>query len=37
MKDELFERITQEMKEAAEQQIAEHHKIIDYDTREYPV
>ena len=37
MKDELFERITQGMKEAAEQQIAEHHKIIDYDTREYPV
>ena len=37
MKDELFERITKEMKEAAEQQIAEHHKIIDYDTREYPV
>jgi Protein of unknown function DUF262 len=37
MKDELFERITKEMKEAAEQQIADHHKIIDYDTREYPV
>lgn len=25
------------MQEAAERQIAEHHKIIDYDTREYPV
>ena len=37
MQDELFEQITPEMKEAAEQQIAEHHKIIDYDTREYPV
>jgi hypothetical protein len=37
MQDDLFEQITPEMKEAAEQQIAEHHKIIDYDTREYPV
>lgn len=37
MQEELFERITPEMKNAAEQQIAEHHKIIDYDTREYPV
>jgi len=37
MKEELFERITPEMKDAAEKQIAEHHKIIDYDTREYPV
>ncbi len=37
MKEELFDRITPEMKDAAEKQIAEHHKIIDYDTREYPV
>lgn len=37
MQEELIDRITPEMKEAAEQQIAEHHKIIDYDTREYPV
>ena len=37
MKDELFDQITPEMKDAAEEQIAEHHKIIDYDTREYPV
>lgn len=37
MQKELFDRITSEMKDAAEQQIIEHHKIIDYDTREYPV
>ncbi len=37
MKEELFDRVTPEMKDAAEKQIAEHHKIIDYDTREYPV
>lgn len=37
MQNELFEPITPEMKDAAEQQIVEHHKIIDYDTREYPV
>jgi len=29
--------IFQEDRDAAEAQIAEHHKIIDYDTREYPV
>lgn len=37
MQNDLFEQITPEMKDAAEQQIVEHHKIIDYDTREYPV
>lgn len=37
MQSDLFEQITPEMKDAAEQQIVEHHKIIDYDTREYPV
>ncbi len=37
MQNELFKQITPEMKDAAEQQIVEHHKIIDYDTREYPV
>lgn len=37
MQNDLFEQITPEMKEAAELQIVEHHKIIDYDTREYPV
>ena len=37
MNDELFASITPEMKDAAEAQISEHHKIIDYDTREYPV
>lgn len=37
MQKELIERITPEMQDAAERQIAEHHKIIDYDTREYPV
>ena len=30
-------RPTDADREAAEQQIAEHHRIIDYDTREYPV
>jgi hypothetical protein len=29
--------ITSERREAAEAQISKHHKIIDYDTREYPV
>ena len=29
MQNELFEPITPEMKDAAEQQIVEHHKIID--------
>jgi Protein of unknown function DUF262 len=29
--------ITPERRAAAEAQISEHHKIIDYDTREYPV
>jgi len=37
MQTDLFDTITPEMKDAAEQQIVEHHKIIDYDTREYPV
>lgn len=37
MQEELIERITPEMQDAAEQQIVDHHKIIDYDTREYPV
>lgn len=37
MEKELFERITPTMKEAAEKQIAEQHKTIGYDTREYPV
>ena len=36
MQNELFEPITLEMKDAAEQQIVEHHKIIDYDTRDIP-
>ena len=29
--------ITEEHKELAEGQVLEHHKTIDYDTREYPV
>ena len=29
--------ITEEHKESAEAQVLEHHKTIDYDTREYPV
>lgn len=29
--------ITEEYKELAEAQVLEHHKTIDYDTREYPV
>jgi Protein of unknown function DUF262 len=28
---------TEQQKEAAEQQVLEHHRTIDYDTREYPV
>jgi hypothetical protein len=41
--DELAEsegdvpKISDAKKEAAEEQIVEHHKTIDYDTREYPV
>jgi len=30
-------KITDAQKKAAEEQIVEHHKTIDYDTREYPV
>jgi hypothetical protein len=37
MSEELFPAITQADRDAAEVQIAAHHKIIDYDTREYPV
>lgn len=29
--------VTEQQKEAAEQQVLEHHRTIDYDTREYPV
>ena len=35
--DELFPAFSPAEIEAAEAQITEHHKIIDYDTREYPV
>lgn len=37
--DSSFDRhpITPERQEEAEQQVVEHHKTIDYDTREYPV
>jgi len=35
--DDTDRRITDALKEAAEEQIVEHHKTIDYDTREYPV
>lgn len=37
MANESVSEITQENRDAAEAQIAQHHKIIDYDTREYPV
>lgn len=37
MTEELFPSISSADRDAAEAQIAEHHKIIDYDTREYPV
>lgn len=37
MPEELLPTITQDGRDAAEAQIAAHHKIIDYDTREYPV
>lgn len=37
MSENLFPVDPQANIEAAESQIAEHHKIIDYDTREYPV
>ena len=37
MPEDSLPTITQEQRDAAEQQIVEHHKIIDYDTREYPV
>lgn len=37
MAKELPFKPTDADREAAEKQIAEHHKIIDYDTREYPV
>lgn len=37
MSEELYPEISQTNIEEAESQIAEHHKIIDYDTREYPV
>lgn len=35
--EEQLPLISAEEREAAETQISEHHKIIDYDTREYPV
>ena len=37
MSEELFPVASSANTEEAETQIAEHHKIIDYDTREYPV
>lgn len=37
MPEEILSTITPTNIEEAETQIAEHHKIIDYDTREYPV
>lgn len=37
MPEDISPTITQEQRDAAEEQIVEHHKIIDYDTREYPV
>lgn len=37
MPDELPISITQDQRDEAEEQIAAHHKIIDFDTREYPV
>ncbi len=37
MPEDLFPVDSPANIDAAESQIAEHHKIIDYDTREYPV
>lgn len=37
MPEEEVIMITNEDKEEAEAQIVQHHKIVDYDTREYPV
>lgn len=37
MPEEPIPQLTPADRDAAEAQIAEHHKIIDYDTREYPV
>jgi hypothetical protein len=37
MTEETILEISPADREAAEAQIAEHHRIIDYDTREYPV
>ncbi|MDP1592038.1 MAG: DUF262 domain-containing protein, partial [Prosthecobacter sp.] len=37
MRDELPLPITQDQRDKAEEQIVSHHKIIDFDTREYPV
>ena len=37
MSEEVKVEITAEQREDAERQITEQHKIIDYDTREYPV
>ena len=37
MTEETIPPISQADRDAAEEQIVEHHKIIDYDTREYPV
>jgi len=37
MQNEFHFPLSTEDREAAEFQIVEHHKIIDYDTREYPV
>ncbi|MEI6208122.1 MAG: DUF262 domain-containing protein [Desulfuromonadales bacterium] len=37
MTENLFPAISTADRDAAEIQIVEHHKIVDYDTREYPV
>ena len=37
MTENISQAISAADRDAAEAQIAEHHKIIDYDTREYPV
>ena len=37
MSEEINIEITAELRDEAEKQIVEQHKIIDYDTREYPV
>lgn len=37
MSDDPLPTVTRIARDAAEAQISEHHKIIDYDTREYPV